>query len=131
MLNLVPIQFLAPLAYLTLRLFIGIIWLLLAKRHFLWRKEIKASLAKYWFPSQLAIALIILTELAAGILFLAGFLTQIAAILSIIWCLKLIILRPVFSHPSFGDQITVYLLLGISISLFITGAGSLAFDLPI
>jgi uncharacterized membrane protein YphA (DoxX/SURF4 family) len=64
-------------------------------------------------------------------MFLVGFYTQIAAILSIGLCVKLLIWHKRFPQNSIPSRLTYLLLLTISLSLFVTGAGILAFDLPI
>jgi uncharacterized membrane protein YphA (DoxX/SURF4 family) len=129
--NLVPIQFLALFGYLILRLGAGAIWLVLARRHFHQSANLKQALSFPIVSSPIAVSMIIITEFVVGSLFILGAFTQIAAVVSAIYCLKMLILRRYFSHPSFPDTITTVLLLTISLTLFITGAGVAAFDLPI
>jgi uncharacterized membrane protein YphA (DoxX/SURF4 family) len=132
MLNLVPIQFLALFGYAILRIVVGWVWCQFAIRHYQERATIMSTLRIPLFPwPQLALMMIVTVELLIGLLFLLGLFTQVAAALGAIWCLKLLILRFAFTHNSFPDRITTILLLAISISLFITGAGVFAFDLPI
>ena len=132
MLNLVPLQFLALFGYAILRIVVGFIWLELALRHKQDAARLKESLRlPIWPWPKFAVVMIIITEFVIGGLFIIGLFTQIAALLSILWCLKLLVLRGNFSDTSFPDTRTTILLLAISITLFITGAGSPAFDLPI
>lgn len=130
--NLVPIQFLALFGYAILRIIVGVVWCHLALSHYSKRQAIIPTLSIPFFPwRRTALVLIVATELVAGILFILGLLTQLAALISAIWCLKLIVFRRIFSHPSFPERLATVLLLAISICLFITGAGMPAFDLPI
>lgn len=132
MLNLVPIQFLALFGYAILRIVVGWVWCQFAIRHYRERAGIIPTLQVPFFPwPQLALMLIVMVELLIGVLFLLGLFTQIAAALAAIWCIKLLVLRNTFTHESFPDRIMTILLLAISVTLFITGAGVLAFDLPI
>jgi uncharacterized membrane protein YphA (DoxX/SURF4 family) len=132
MLNLVPIQFLSLFAYAILRIVVGYIWCQLALTHYRQRTPLATSLAIPLLPSpKLVVVMIILTEGVIGILFMLGLGTQIAALLAIAWCLKLLVLRRYFTHTSFPDTRTTVLLLTIAVTLFITGAGIPAFDLPI
>ena len=132
MLNLVPIQFLALFGYAILRVVVGLVWCHLALLHYQNRTEITPTLSLPIFPwPKVALTFVIMTELVAGILFVLGLFTQVAALLTIAWCIKLIVLHRAFLHPSFPNRLTVVLLLAISVTLFITGAGMPAFDLPI
>lgn len=132
MLNLVPLQFLALFGYAILRIVVGFVWLELALRHKQDASQLKESLRLPLWPwPKAAVVMIIITEFVIGGLFIIGLFTQIAALLSILWCLKLLVLRRYFSDTSFPDTRTTILLLAIGITLFITGAGSPAFDLPI
>lgn len=132
MLNIFPIQFLAPLAYTLLRVVLGFIFIRFGFIHITERDSLKHILTF----SQLRFGLfftwfLVFTELLIGILFLLGFLTQIAALLSIMLSIKMILLHKHFIHPCIPNKITYTLILFISLSLFITGAGYLAFDLPL
>jgi hypothetical protein len=46
-------------------------------------------------------------------------------------CLKMFVMRNWFDHPSIPTKLFYVLLFAASVSLFITGAGVFAFDLPI
>ncbi len=132
MLNLVPIQFLALYGYAILRIIVGLVWLDLALRHKTEANQIATYLHIPFFPwSKTAVFLIVTTELLIGGLFILGLATQIAAAISVVWCLKLLFFRRYFTSPSFPDNRTTILLLAIGLCLFITGAGALAFDLPV
>lgn len=132
MLNLVPLQFLALFGYALLRIVVGFIWVELALRHRQEAPRLKETLHLPLFPwTSVGITMIIVTEFIIGVLFILGLATQVAALLAIAWCLKLLIFRRYFTDKSFPDTRTTILLLTIAVTLFITGAGSLAFDLPI
>ena len=132
MLNIFPIQFLAPLAYTLLRVVLGFIFIRFGIIHITKRDSLKHILT---FPQRrfglFFTWFLIFAELLIGILFLLGFLTQIAALLSIILSIKMILLHKRFIHPCIPSTLTYTLMLLISLSLFITGAGYLAFDLPL
>ena len=132
MLNLVPLQFLALFGYAFLRIVVGLVWLELAIRHQQEASRLHTILRLPFFPwPKVAMIMIVLTEFLIAGLFILGLGTQIAALLSILWCLKLLVLRRYFSDTSFPDTRNTLLLLAIVVTLFITGAGALAFDLPI
>jgi uncharacterized membrane protein YphA (DoxX/SURF4 family) len=132
MLNLVPLQFLALFGYAILRIVVGLVWLELALRHQQDAKRIATHLQIPLFPwPKAGISLIIIVEFIIGGLLVIGLFTQVAAGLSVLWCLKLLLLRRYFTDTSFPDTRTTILLLVIGITLFITGAGAFAFDLPI
>jgi uncharacterized membrane protein YphA (DoxX/SURF4 family) len=132
MLNLVPLQFLALFGYALLRVVVGFIWLELALRHKQDAPRLESTLHLPLFPwPKVGVGMIIITEFVIGGLFVIGFLTQVAALLSVLWCLKLLLFRRYFTDVSFPDVRTTLLLLTIGITLCITGAGAFAFDLPI
>ena len=77
------------------------------------------------------LSLLIISELIIGALFVLGLYTQIAALMSIGLCKKILIWHNRFPANSIPSKLSLVLLLAISASLLITGAGVLAFDLPI
>lgn len=132
MLNLFPIQFLAPFAYLLLRVCLGLVLLRLGVTHIHHRHELKAMFTFTFFPYGLFFTWYLgVVELVIGILFLAGFLTQLVALLSALLALKFIVMHRRFTHPLIPSRLTYLFMLCISLSLLITGAGIFAFDLPI
>jgi uncharacterized membrane protein YphA (DoxX/SURF4 family) len=132
MLNPFPIQFLSLFAYFILRIFIGFILLVFGFRHWKQRESLYPVLVLPIFPfGKISVAILIISELVIGTLFVLGLYTQIAALITILMSIKMIILRKKFSHPALPSRLVYFLFLGISCSLFITGAGVLAFDLPI
>jgi uncharacterized membrane protein YphA (DoxX/SURF4 family) len=132
MLNPFPIQWLALFAYLLLRVCAGAVLLLLGIRHLGYHKELAQRLTLPIFPfNRISIALLILTELVSAVSLLLGFYTQIGALLMVILAVKCLLLNNRFNHPSIPPRMVYILLIGIGLSLFITGGGALAFDLPI
>jgi uncharacterized membrane protein YphA (DoxX/SURF4 family) len=132
MLNLFPIQFLAPLAYLLLRVCLGVILLTLGYRHLRNRHALKEIFTFRFFPYGLFFAWYMGTwELIIGILFILGLFTQIAALCAIALSLKMSIMHKRFAHPLIPQRLVYILMLAISLSLFITGAGAFAIDLPL
>lgn len=132
MLNLFPIQFLSLVAYAILRIVIGIIYLTLARKHTTAFTTLAPQI--HWpvlTDGKTILTLIIISEFAIGGLFIIGLATQAAAIASIGLCAKLLIWHNRFPAGSIPDRLTYALLLAISVSLLITGAGIIAFDLPI
>lgn len=132
MLNIFPIQFLSLFAYFILRLFIGGILFFLGMRHYSYREELQHVLVLSWFPyGRLVTTVFILGELLAAAFILIGAFTQLAALAVILMSLKMLCVRDWFDHPSIPSKIFYLLLLGASITLFITGAGVFAVDLPL
>jgi len=132
MLNPFPIQFLAMLAYFILRVGIGGILIYFGIIHARKYKLLAESLALRIFPyGSISAWIFASAEIAIGAMFILGFSTQIAALLTMAMSLKLIVLHKHFSSPLLESRAFYTLLLFAAFSLFITGAGAFAFDLPI
>lgn len=133
MLNPFPLMWLSLAAYAILRVFVGGVFILLALRHLRHREELKKQIAKSW--PRLAgygAAKLFVFELLVGLMFVAGFYTQIAALLAILYSLVMLAYWRRRLPRSLVPQPMVFaLLIGASLSLFITGAGIFAFDLPL
>jgi uncharacterized membrane protein YphA (DoxX/SURF4 family) len=125
-------MFLSLLAHAILRVFVGLVFLTLAYRHYRRRGEVKKRLAATWprLASLVAIKLV-LFELVVGLMFIAGFYTQIAALLAVLFSLKMLVFHKKLPYPLMPQPMVFWLLIGASLSLFITGAGAFAFDLPL
>jgi uncharacterized membrane protein YphA (DoxX/SURF4 family) len=119
MLNPFPIQFLAPLAYVLLRLAVGL--LLIKKGSQLYHRSPNYSVQ--WFSASV--------QVVTGTLFVFGLYTQLAALAGAL--LAFFSLIPSLKHIGLSNynRGTAFLVLVISLSLFITGAGPFGFDLPI
>ena len=72
-----------------------------------------------------------LVLVGAGILFIIGMYTQLAALVTILVSVVMILFTFSNLRSQIPDRMVWFLLLGASLSLFITGAGVLAIDLPI
>jgi uncharacterized membrane protein YphA (DoxX/SURF4 family) len=132
LLNPFPIQFLSLFAYFLLRVITGFILLSLARRHFKARRQ-----GAYTFPLPLIpfpvwqLTILAALEAIAAVLLIVGAYTQYAALGVMVFSLFCIIKYRTIALPSFPPRVFFVLLLGVALSLFITGAGALAVDLPI
>jgi len=132
MLNPFPILFLAPLGYLILRLTVGGLLFYYGYTHLVYRRSLSTALSGQHLPLGTAPAWIFGTlELIAGIMFIFGFYTQIAAIAGMAFSPCVLMFRHPLPAQLFAERIFYVLLFAASLCLFITGAGALAFDLPI
>jgi len=132
MLNLFPIQWLALVAYFILRVFVGFVLIFLARRHLRSFSELVASTQIPFISNQkIGVGILIISEMILGFMFLTGALTQVAAIGLFFLSIKMLMWQGRFNHPSIPAPLVYVLLIGCSLSLFITGAGVFAFDLPI
>lgn len=119
MLNPFPIQFLAPLTYFLLRVVLGFLIIRLGKRLLGQRPRT---------TTHTAVAGI---EIVVGSMLILGVYTQIAALVTMILTIP-VLMRPHASFQTFQtSRSTALLMCVVAISLFITGAGAFAFDLPI
>lgn len=125
MLNLFPIQFLALLAYFLLRLFVGGTLLYLAITH------LKQKVSLLVYHSKLSVSTLIATELISSGLLLFGAYTQAGALLLIAMSVIMLLTNDTWHTSYIPNRMTYVLFLGCGLSLFITGAGVFAFDLPI
>jgi uncharacterized membrane protein YphA (DoxX/SURF4 family) len=135
MINPFPIAYLSLVAYAALRVILGLILLNLGYRHMTKDNARLTEALRACVPTFARLApgfaiYFAVVELALGAAFVAGFYTQIAAMVAVVYALKLLYLRnrlaDLIPSPSF-----FLLMIGVSISLFITGAGILAMDIPI
>ena len=132
MLNLFPIQFLAPFAYLLLRVCIGFILIRFGVIHIRNRKVLAPIFSLRLLPFGNFFAWYLgIMEIFLGCMFIAGFLTHLAALYTVLMSLKFLIMHRRFTPPLIPSRLVYVLFLFISLSLFITGAGVFAFDLPI
>ncbi len=125
-------MWLSLLAYFLLRFTVGVVLIALGYKHLNHQKELAMALKDFinFIPNTMA-ALLAFSELALAGFIIAGFGTQYACLLGILMCLKLIILRGYIKTPLLPSKLFYFLLLGSFISLFITGAGAFAYDLPL
>ena len=70
------------------------------------------------------------TEIIVGFLFIVGFYTQIAALISIAMALTLLFIKKTRMLTG-NSKLLYFLIFIVSLSLLISGAGALAFDVPL
>ena len=132
MLSLFPeILFLTPFGPSILRIAAGIIFLLIAYTHFKRRDELSKENfvvigSGIWIP-----VLTALVELTVGAGLVLGAYTQAAAIAGVLLSLKHFVWRNRYPRFFSLSRVTSALLCAICLSLILTGAGALAFDLPL
>ena len=125
-------MWLSLLAYFLLRLIVGITLIALGYKHINNQNELATAFRNFinFIPNTMA-ALFVFGELALAGFIIAGYGTQYACIAGMFMCLKLIIIRGRIHTPLLPSRLFYFLLLGAFISLFITGAGAFAYDLPL
>lgn len=132
MLNPFPIQFLALFAYAVLRIIVGLVLIYLGTKHLRNRDALVPSFSFRFFPyGRFSVWYLVFVEIVLGLMFTFGLLTQIAALITMVLSLKLIVLQRRLASPFIPGRLFYVLLFGISFSLFITGAGIFAFDVPL
>ncbi|MBI4086998.1 DoxX family membrane protein [Candidatus Kaiserbacteria bacterium] len=133
MLNLFPTMFLSLFAHALLRIVLGGIFIYLGCRHlFKDRASLQKTFAQHW--PRLAPFLVryfCVVEILIGGLIFVGAWTQVAAVAAMALSVKMLVLRKHFAHPAIPRPLFYVLVIGVSASLFITGAGAFAFDLPL
>jgi len=129
LLNPIPIQWLALLAYFILRFGVGIILLHLAIS--LWQRRYELVIGIDGLKKELVIWPLIVGKFLIALMLLIGFYTQYAAAALMLMCLDVIITRRFIEHPLLPPRIFYALMFFAAASLFITGGGAFAVDLPI
>ena len=119
MLSLFPIQFLALFAYFILRVVTGFLLVRIGQRVLF-----TSPRPRGWLPFSV-------TALGVGFLLLIGLYTQAAALIAILLSISVLLARSSTLTTLLPDSYFWILLIGIGISIFITGAGIFAIDLPI
>ncbi len=127
MLNPFPIQYLALFGYFILRVFLG--WILFRQGYRLvfntYTSENKKSTPRWLIWTFGTV------EMVIGLQFILGFLTQIAALVTIIISIAIIITPQTQLRKHIPETSFWILVIGVCLCLFITGAGVFAYDLPI
>lgn len=133
MLNVFPILFLSLLAHALLRVFVGGSLLYLGFQHVTQdRADLRDFLASQRpRTGTLFFGVLVFSEWIFGAMFVFGALTQIAALATMFLSLMMLALAQTLSHPAIPNRLYYVMLLGASLSLFITGAGALAVDVPL
>lgn len=132
MLNPFPTQFLALFAYAFLRVVLGSVLVYLGITHWQHRRTLGEVFTLSWWPyGKLSAYVFAAGEILLGICILLGAYTQYAMIAVVLMSLKLFILHSYFKHPALPSRLAYVLIIGIALTLFITGAGVPAVDLPL
>lgn len=127
MLNVVPIQFLAMFAYLFLRITVGITLLLFGTQ----LAQLALSMSTLTSRRAYLLILIAILSLVSSGLLILGLFTQIGALFVIGLAFTQLVAPNHTIKGLIPSSLVWFLLLGAGVSLFITGAGVFAFDLPI
>jgi uncharacterized membrane protein YphA (DoxX/SURF4 family) len=128
-LNPIPIQFLALLAYFILRFGVGLLLLRIAIS--LWQRRGEFTLAIADIERTVVLWPLIIGKVVIALMLLVGFYTQYAAIALMLMCVDLLLTRRWLDHPALPPRIFYALMFFAACSLFITGAGAFAVDLPL
>jgi uncharacterized membrane protein YphA (DoxX/SURF4 family) len=130
--GLLPFGGFAPL---IIRIVIGIILVIFGLQIFSKkRKKVVAKLDENNYPAPKAMIFILGTaKIITGAFMIAGFITQVAAIISAYFFLNMAILESDDDKNKIFDQsmMTYLILIAISLSLLFSGAGFFAIDLPL
>lgn len=127
--DLIALSFLAPT---MLRLALGVWMILSGYRHLTHRAELRAVLtSRFGTLGNVALWPFTIMEFALGAMLVTGLYTQIAALLTGTYALKLLYFRR--KTPGLARESSWFyiLVLALSLSLLLTGAGAFAIDLPL
>lgn len=134
--NIFPTMFLALIAHTVLRVGFGLILLTLGYRHLTARRlQLREAVAACvpvlsgfapWFAIYFG-----LVEIVLGLMFVFGAYTQVAALVTGAYALKMLFFRKRFTYPLVPPPSFYLLSLFVACSLFITGAGAFALDIPL
>jgi uncharacterized membrane protein YphA (DoxX/SURF4 family) len=127
--HLLVFSFFAPT---LLRLMAACTFLYMAWLHFAKRAETAKEISIVSYEVAVwATGIFLLLEVAVGVGLFLGLYTQLAALVGLIMCLKIVWVRKGLHHLSPLSHLS-YIMLGvICLSLLLTGAGAMAFDLPL
>ncbi len=121
---------------MILRISVAVFFGYQAVKHFKYKKTVSEELEDRfkWLSHESAVwlaGLLILAEVAVGVLLFVGAWTQIAAILAALGFLKMAYFNDTLPTYAPLSRSTYALLIIICLTLIITGAGAFAFDLPL
>ncbi len=128
LLNVFPIQFLSLFAYFILRVVAAFLLLYLGRQHFLNRNEFTNP---QFYISKKIVVLLASIEIILGGMLLVGAYTQIVVLGVMTLCLFILFNYNRLLPLKLPSRMFYVLLISVSMSLFITGAGVFAVDLPI
>jgi len=132
MLSLFPLQFLAPLAYFVLRVCVGGMLIYFGRVHFAHKTRISKAFGRGLLPYKYAtVYVLIFSELVLGALLIIGLYTQAAALGAMALAFIFTLMQRRTPVDYLESKLFYLLFFFVSLSIFITGAGAFAFDLPI
>lgn len=117
----------------VLRMAAGLFFLDRGYRHLKEEKKGLVSDMTHWlhaFAKPFA-TIVALVEIVLGLSLIAGFLTQIVAIIGAIYMFKMLYFKVECPHIAKHDRLVYVLFIVILLSLLVTGPGILAADLPL
>lgn len=132
MLNPFPTMWLSLLAYFVLRVFIGFTLLHLGIKHLHNLKQLDEALMRLggFVPKGIGITLVCF-EVGIAVFLIAGYRAQYACLAGLALFTLLFFYRNKIRSSLLPGRHYYVLLIGALLSLFITGAGAFAFDLPL
>ncbi len=131
MLNLFPLQFLAPLAYAILRFCVGFLLIRLGILRIRYRVPTSLIVKKTVVIPPFILLILGLLEIIAGVFIFLGLYTQLGALLALLLVGIQLVFPKRFLDERTPPRIFFALLFCVALSLCITGAGAFSFDLPI
>ncbi len=123
-----------------LRLVVGIFFFTIGYRHLTKEQDVLGKEFSAWFQTYLPflapvakpyVVLLALIEILLGLTLIAGFLTQVAALIGFIYMIKLVWLQKGFPHFANHERLVYILFAVVLFSLLILGPGAPAVDLPL
>jgi len=117
----------------VLRFAVGIFFFLRGYDHFKGNRFAVAKEFEKWTGSfsKTFVLVVAAVEIAIGLAMIAGFLTQIAALLGTIYALKLLWFRKDYKKFAPDSAALYWMVFAICLSLLVLGAGAFAVDLPL
>lgn len=135
MLNPLPdLLYLAVLGPFILRVAVGIWFLSRGYTNLLRekREEMASTLRVEWGPlGTFAIWYLGMVQVVVGLSLVLGYLTQVGAILGLLTVIQMYVLKRKYPIIAPHDKALYLVIAAVCFSLLITGAGGLAFDLPL
>src|SRR6185369_5407448 len=131
-LSLFPqILFLAPFSATLLRITAGFVFLYLAYLHYSNKRAVAEEISNLLGAASIVCATYAFIEFGVGVGLVAGAWTQLAALFGFVIAIKMLFIRKSMHELKPLSQLSYALLAAICLSIFVTGAGIFAFDLPL
>lgn len=126
--SLLDFSFFAPT---LLRITVGLLLIIEGYRRYRAPQRTKQALARLGSLAPIGLYAIVASELLIGASLVLGFLMQLGALLGLILALKMVFLRSYFPGLSSHSRSYWVLIAAVCAALTLTGAGAIAFDLPL